>query len=167
MKGALDVHRELLSRDVPHEIVRLPHPVSSADDLPGVLGLPPDRCVAVRVLDVDGELVAVLLPVSAGLDESAVLATMHGQSVRQARPAAVSSATEYPPQLVPPLPLPAGLTLLADPSVGGRTVVYAPTGESGTALGIDADALVAASRAQGAAVRRNRPVAALRSAGAR
>jgi len=30
VRGALDVHRELLARDVPHEVVRLPSRVTSA-----------------------------------------------------------------------------------------------------------------------------------------
>ena len=47
MRGALDVHRELLSRDVPHEVVRLPGRLLNADDLPRQLQL--ERgCVAAR-----------------------------------------------------------------------------------------------------------------------
>src|SRR5207248_11775421 len=49
MKDALDVHRSLLAREVPHEVVRLPRPAWSADDIPEVLGLPPERCVTVRL----------------------------------------------------------------------------------------------------------------------
>lgn len=44
----MDVHRDLLSRGVPHEVVRLPAALVSADDLPRVLEVAPDDCVAVR-----------------------------------------------------------------------------------------------------------------------
>ncbi|MDQ1704625.1 MAG: Cys-tRNA(Pro)/Cys-tRNA(Cys) deacylase, partial [Frankiaceae bacterium] len=46
MKDALDVHRSLLAREVPHEVVRLPRLVLSADEIPEAMGLPRDRCVA-------------------------------------------------------------------------------------------------------------------------
>ena len=42
MKDALDVHRSLLAREVPHEVIRLPRLVLSADEIPDAIG-PPGR----------------------------------------------------------------------------------------------------------------------------
>ena len=61
MKDALDVHRSLLAREVPHEIVRLPRPVLTADEIPAVSGLPPERCVTVRLYHADDKIVATLV----------------------------------------------------------------------------------------------------------
>lgn len=165
MKGALDVHRELLALDVPHEIVRLPRIVLAADELPDALGVAAERCLGVRLLEVDDDLVGVLAPVNSIVDDRAILTVLHGHEIRPAAPAAVNTATDYAAGLVPPLPLPREVILLNDASVGGTDVVYVPTGEAGTALGIRADLLLAASRARPADVTRTRRSAHLRSAG--
>src|SRR4051812_37804255 len=61
MKDALDVHRSLLAREVPHEVIRLPRVVLSADEIPDALELPPERCVAVRMYRADEQVAAVIV----------------------------------------------------------------------------------------------------------
>lgn len=152
MKGALDVHRELLSRDVPHEIVRLPAPVVSADDLPRALGLEAARCVAVRCYVVDGEFVAVLVSAGATPAPAALLDALGAGSLRPATASEVNAATDYAARLVSPVALPPAVPLLADSALGGPDVLYAPVGEGGLALGIHTRDLLVASGARAAAL---------------
>lgn len=148
MKGALDIHRELLALDVPHEIVRLRRIALHGDELPDALGLDPDQCIVVRMYEADGRLIAVLVPAGRTPDPAAVLNAVGARALRPAPPDRVSVATDYAAGLVAPLLLPSGLRVLADETFLRSDVVYAPTGDTGTALGIHATDLVSLSGAQ-------------------
>ncbi|GAC1323247.1 MAG: hypothetical protein NVSMB13_02860 [Mycobacteriales bacterium] len=163
MKGALDVHRELLARDLPHEIVRLRRSVLTAEEIPEVLGLSPQRCVAVRIYHVtaDGHpdrLVAVGVPAGLVPGPAALLAALDACSVQAASAEQVNAATDFSSTLVPPVALPADIGLLVDAVFADADVVYAPTGEGGTALGIRVADLLKATGARMAAL--TEPVAA-------
>jgi prolyl-tRNA editing enzyme YbaK/EbsC (Cys-tRNA(Pro) deacylase) len=147
MKDALAIHRTLLEHEKPHEIVRLPRAISSADELPGALGLPADRCLAVRVFSASGDgdlpqvgilpgpgdlhrmddlhppegtertLVAVI--VAAGVHPSPA-AVRAAAGVRHAVPApagVINAVTDYAAPLVAPLLLPGGVRVLVDRDV--------------------------------------------------
>lgn len=139
MKSALDVHRELLSRDVPHEIVRLTRRVTSADELPRVLGLAAG-CVTVRCYDVQrrrgSAFAAVLVPAGRVPDPATLLDALDASSVRPADPDRVNAMTDYAANLVGPVCLPAPVELLADTALGRSDVCYCAVGEGGVALGI-------------------------------
>ena len=140
MRGALDVHRELLARGVPHEIVRLPTRVLSADELPEALGLEVG-CVAVRLYLVTrpGAVpapAAVLVPAGAVPDPGALLEALDATCVRPATGGEVNLLTGFAAELVSPVCLPPEVELLADAAVGATDVVYATVGEGGLALGI-------------------------------
>jgi prolyl-tRNA editing enzyme YbaK/EbsC (Cys-tRNA(Pro) deacylase) len=151
MKSALDVHRALLAADVGHEMIRLRTPITRADDLPDALGADPAACVAIRcyrTIGRDGRLTLCAVMVRAGdtPDPAALLDALDAVSVRAATAAEVNAATDYAAGLVSPLCLPDELLLLADAALGGTDVLYAPTGESGVAVGIGTrDLLVAAN----------------------
>jgi Cys-tRNA(Pro)/Cys-tRNA(Cys) deacylase len=147
MRDALDVHRSLLSREVPHEIVRLPSPVLSADELPDALGLPWHRCVAARMYDVDDRLTAVLVRAGELPHPGAVLGALGATSIRPATPQRVSACTDFAASLVSPVLLGEDVPVIADSCVGHADVVYAPTGDAGTALGIASRWLFTASHA--------------------
>jgi Cys-tRNA(Pro)/Cys-tRNA(Cys) deacylase len=139
VKGALDVHRELLSRDVPHEIVRLRTRILTADDLPRVLGLTAG-CVAVRMYETERAgrtgTAAVLVPAGRLPDPTALLDALDVCSVRPAAPDVVNATTDYAAGLVSPVCLPAEVPLLADAALGTSDVCYCAVGEGGVALGI-------------------------------
>lgn len=147
MKGTLDIHRELLARDVPHEVIRLPRLVLAADELPEVLDLPPARCVAVRVYQIDDHLVAVIVRAGDVPDPARLLNLLRARSVRIAPPDVINTVTEYASGLVSPLLLPPQIVVLADAAVTESPVLYIPTGETGTALGIPSRELIAAAGA--------------------
>src|SRR3954464_14890615 len=81
MKDALDVHRSLLAREVPHEIVRLPHLVLSPGEIPGALELPPERCITARIYHVDDRLAAVLVRAGELPHPGAVLAALGARTL--------------------------------------------------------------------------------------
>ena len=139
MKGALDVHRELLARDVPHEMVRLSSRASSADDLPRLLGLT-SGCVAVRcyevVRDTGRTLAALLLPAGRLPQPAALLDALDATSVRPARPDVVNAETAFAAGLVSPICLPPEVEVLADAALGASDVCYCAVGEGGLVLGI-------------------------------
>jgi prolyl-tRNA editing enzyme YbaK/EbsC (Cys-tRNA(Pro) deacylase) len=136
MKDALDVHRSLLAREVPHEVVRLPRLVLSADELPDALDLPADRCVVARVYHADDRLVAVLVRAGQHPHPAAVLEALGARTLRSARPDVVNIHTEFAAALVSPVLLPEPMPVLADACIGHHEVVYTATGDGGTALGI-------------------------------
>jgi prolyl-tRNA editing enzyme YbaK/EbsC (Cys-tRNA(Pro) deacylase) len=148
MKDALDVHRSLLAREVPHEIVRLPRLALSADEVPEVLDLPAEQCVAVRLYQVDDRVAAVIVRAGDQPHPGALLAALGARSLRSMRPADVNAVTDFAATLVCPVLLPESVTVLADACVGHSDVVYAPTGDSGTVLGISSRWLLTASRAR-------------------
>ena len=139
MKGALDVHRELLARDVPHEMVRLSGRAASGDDLPRLLGLE-SGCVSVRCYEVtrdDGQgFAAVLMPSGRLPEPSALLDALGARSVSAARPDRVNAVTDYAAGLVGPLCLPPQVELLADAALGESDVSYCAVGEAQVVLGI-------------------------------
>jgi prolyl-tRNA editing enzyme YbaK/EbsC (Cys-tRNA(Pro) deacylase) len=150
MRGALDVHRELLAAGVAHEMVRVRGSVLSADDLPRALGVDPEACVAVRcylATDDHGAEHFVAVAVRAGdtVDPACLLEALQATAVRAATAAETNAATDCAAPFVSPVGLPDDVLLLVDAALGGVDVLYAPTGQSGVALGIHTrDLLVAA-----------------------
>src|SRR3954452_13501181 len=148
MKDALAIHRDLLARGVPHEIVRLRRIILTADELPEALGLPPSQCVAVRVYEADGELVAVCVPAGATPAPSALLQATGARRIGVAPVDRINAETDFAGGLVAPLLMPDGVPVFADASLSAREVLYTPTGESGTALGIHSRDLLTVSGAR-------------------
>jgi prolyl-tRNA editing enzyme YbaK/EbsC (Cys-tRNA(Pro) deacylase) len=147
MKDALDVHRSLLAREVPHEVVRLPRLVLSADEIPDALELPAERCVVTRVYHADDRLVAVLVRAGAQPHPGALLGAIGARTLRMATPDVVNIHTDFAAALVCPVLLPEPMPVLADACIGHQDVVYTATGDGGTALGIPTRWLFTASAA--------------------
>lgn len=147
MKDALDVHQSLLAREVPHEVIRLPRLVLSADEIPDALDLPADHCVVVRIYHADDSPVAVIVRAGETPHPGAVLAALGARTLRLTRPDEVNRLTDFAAPLVSPVLLPSSIRVIADACVGHVDVVYAPTGDSGTVLGISSRWLLTASRA--------------------
>jgi prolyl-tRNA editing enzyme YbaK/EbsC (Cys-tRNA(Pro) deacylase) len=148
MKDALAIHRELLARGVPHEIVRLRRIILSADELPEALGLPAGQCIAVRLYEADGKLVAFCVPAGATPAPSALLHVTGARRIGVAPVDRINAETDFAASLAAPLLLPDDVPVFADASLPAREVLYTPTGESGTALGIHSRDLLAVSGAR-------------------
>jgi prolyl-tRNA editing enzyme YbaK/EbsC (Cys-tRNA(Pro) deacylase) len=158
MKDALTIHRALLEREIQHEIVRLPIAISRADDLPGALGLPPDRCLATRVFACNDVfrgrrfLTAAVVPADSEPSAETARLAVAARQIRPARADQINAVTEYAADLVCPLLLPDSMQVLIDRFLVDMLpvdeVVYTATGEPSTALGIRALDLFALSRAK-------------------
>jgi prolyl-tRNA editing enzyme YbaK/EbsC (Cys-tRNA(Pro) deacylase) len=145
--GLLDVHQALLAQEVHHEIVHLSRSVSEADDIPAALGLESTRCGVVRIYASDDGPVAALVPAGQWPDERQLVRGLRlaGHAAAGLRPASrdeITFATDYQAGLVSPLGLPGQVTMLADATLVAVPVVYVPTGDSGTALGIRSEDLL-------------------------
>lgn len=136
MKGSLDVHRALLERDIPHEVLRLRHLISHADDLPDVLGVDADQCVHVRVFVGAGTRAAVATEAGRPPLISVLREMLDEPTLRAATAAETNEATEYAAGLVSPLLLPPELPLYVDARLGTGQLLYTPTGDTGNALAI-------------------------------
>ena len=140
MMDALTLHRLLLDSGVRHEIVQLPRAVSSADQLPTVLELPSRRCLAVRMYEAGGTLIAAVVWAGRVPDIAELRRVTGEQDVRAAAGDRVNEATGYAARLVSPLALPDTVEVYADEDVisglDNDVVVYTATGESRTGLGI-------------------------------
>ena len=147
MKDALDVHRSLLAREVPHEVIRLPRLVLSADEIPDALDLPNEQCLVVRIYHADDKPAAAIVRAGETPHPGALLAALGARTLRLAQPDEVNRLTDFAAPLVSPVLLPDSMPVLADACVGHADVVYAPTGDSGTVLGISSRGLLTASRA--------------------
>lgn len=155
------MHRELLARDVRHEIVRLRAQVASADDLPRIMGLS-DGCAAVRCYRLGGGpgLVAVLVRAGTTPGTAALLPALRAAGLdvgpssdpRSATPAEINLATDFAAGLVSPVGLPADVPLIVDARLAARHVLYTAVGEGGVALGIRARDLLAVTGAHVAAL---------------
>jgi Cys-tRNA(Pro)/Cys-tRNA(Cys) deacylase len=153
MRGLLDITRELIAAEVLHEVVHLRRRIDDAVELPEVLGLPGTACLAVRLYDVtpDGDappgLVAAFLPADAAPATAALARAAGARSVRAIPAPRVSLVTDFHPSLVPPVGLPREIAVVAHAGLADQEVVYAPTGDGGTALKIRTADLLALSGA--------------------
>jgi prolyl-tRNA editing enzyme YbaK/EbsC (Cys-tRNA(Pro) deacylase) len=116
--------------------------VLSADELPEALGLASGQCLAVRMYEADDRLAALCVPAGATPAPSAVLAATGARRIGLAPVERVNAVTQFAGGLVAPLLLPDDVQVVLDASLACRDVVYTPTGESGTALGIHARDLI-------------------------
>lgn len=161
MKDAIAIHRLLTERGAHHEIVRLPCAIASADELPEALEVSALRCLTVRLYQAFGlppieggfspagqaELIAVIIPARMRPRPEWISRVVGAHSVRPASATLINEVTRYAAGLVAPLLLPAQVTLLIEEPLldllRGEDVVYLPTGESGTAVGLRAADLFA------------------------
>lgn len=140
MMDALTLHHLMVESGTRHEIVHLPRAISSADQLPDALRLPPARCLAVRMYDAGGVLMAVIVHAGKVPSIEALCEVTGSRRVRPVFGYEVNTLTGYAAELVSPLGLPSGVEVYADEEVvcgiDDDVVVYTATGESRTALGV-------------------------------
>ncbi|WP_336209308.1 aminoacyl-tRNA deacylase [Nonomuraea sp. LPB2021202275-12-8] len=140
MKDALAIHRWLLAHQIHHEIVRLPRPMTGADELPETVSAAPDRCVAVTVFEVAPRVgrelvVAVVSTLDTPPRPGAVGGLLGVRKVRPAPAHVVNAATDYAAGLVSPLLLPEELPVLIDDRLQpDGEPMFTATGDRHTAL---------------------------------
>ena len=164
MRGALDVHHALLQADVAHSLLQLPRSISGADELPEVLGVPPQTCVSVRLFALGeaaaawrpgdprrlapAEAAAVAVPAGTWPDLVLLARALGTSSLRSASPEEASAVTDCWAGLITPIGLPDGVVLLLDATLAHQELLHVPTGDTGTALRIDSRHLLAVTGAR-------------------
>ncbi|MEV0389899.1 YbaK/EbsC family protein [Nonomuraea sp. NPDC050643] len=144
MKDALAIHRWLLAHQVHHEIVRLPRPMTCAEELPETVSAAPGRCLVVTVLEVTTRVgreavVGVTAPVSAPPRPGAVGGLLGARQVRPAPAHVVNAITDYADGLVCPLLLPESMPMFIDDRLSAdNEPIFTATGERHTALSLRA-----------------------------
>jgi Cys-tRNA(Pro)/Cys-tRNA(Cys) deacylase len=144
MKDALALHRWLLAHQVHHEIVRLPRPMTCAEELPETVSAAPDRCLMVTVLEVatrEGRevVIGITSPVSLPPRPGVVGGVLGVRQVRPAPAHVVNAATDYADGLVCPLLLPESLPVFVDDRLPtDAETIFMPTGERRTVLAVRA-----------------------------
>lgn len=142
MLGPLDVHRYLLARDVPHDIVHMPRGAPRGCRLDEALGLPPERCVAVTLFEAPAQppntMVAVLTASGTAGDPELVRELLATPTIGLAPEERINAVTGYAAGHVGPLLMPDEVVVLVDAALAraADTVVYTPTGDGGTVLAI-------------------------------
>jgi prolyl-tRNA editing enzyme YbaK/EbsC (Cys-tRNA(Pro) deacylase) len=151
VRAALDVHRDLLARGMPHEVIRLRTRAASADDLPRLLEVP-SGCASVRCYVVERaggtSFAALLVPAGAVPDDAVVCRALLAVAVAPATDEQVNASTGFAAGLVSPVGLPEDVEVLVDAALTEHDVVYCALGESGVALGIRTLDLLVASAAR-------------------
>ena len=97
-----------------------------------------------------GDLLAVIDDLRAA--DPALLRATGARRIGIAPVDRINTETDFAGGLVAPLLLPAQVRVLADATLSAREVLYTPTGESGTALGIHSRDLMSVSGAKVAAL---------------
>lgn len=173
MQGPVEIHQTLLAADIPHEIVQLPHPLTRADSLPDVLGLPHAACLVVRLFHIAPGGSPAALPdalpdplpghrpaaaaavVAAGQTPApgAVGAALQVRVLGVLPARSVPAVTGYLAGLVCPIGLPSDVPLVVESRVLAQDVVYLATGAPGSVVGLRAADLVAVTGAVTAQLR--------------
>jgi prolyl-tRNA editing enzyme YbaK/EbsC (Cys-tRNA(Pro) deacylase) len=96
---------------------------------------------------VDDQPIAVIVRAGELPHPGAVLAAADARTLRSAGSDTVNALTDFAAPLVCPVLLPDHVRVLADACIGQQDVVYTPTGDGGTALGIPTRWLLTASHA--------------------
>jgi prolyl-tRNA editing enzyme YbaK/EbsC (Cys-tRNA(Pro) deacylase) len=162
VRGPLEARQVLLEHQVLHNVVRLPQRIANADVLPTALGLTTKDCAAVRCYRTDVGPVAAIVSAGRWPDAALLMAALAVHSpfvteLRQATRDEVNADTDYQAGLVSPLALPCSIVLLADVRLLRSPVVYLPTGDPGTALGMGTRDLLAVTGAKLSVLTRQAP----------
>ena len=148
MRGPIDVTQALLEAGVAHEIVHLRRRIDDAAELPEVLGQPSNACLAVRLYESDGTLVAALLPADRTAATTSLARAAGVRRLAKPGPGRVSELTQFHPSLVPPFCLPDGVVAVADRALRRPEVLFTTTGDGSTALKVPARDLFALTGAR-------------------
>src|SRR4029450_4145992 len=108
MRNSVDVHNHLVERDVRHELLRVPGRLRTAERLAAVLDLPPEQVGKIVGYEVDGSPVVAVVPANETPDPDRVAKALGGTEVEPVSPARASQLSDYIPEAIPPVALPAG-----------------------------------------------------------
>ena len=148
MRSSVDVHNYLVERDVQHELFTVRGRLRTAERLAAVLELPPEQVGKVVVYETGNDPLLVLVPSDRVPDPARVKRAAKAKELDQATPARVSELSDYVPDAIPPVALPARFRVLMDRSLAGQEVVYFHGGDSTAVLKLRGKDLARAAEAK-------------------
>lgn len=154
MRSSVDVHNYLLERDIAHELVPTRGRLPAADQIPAVLGLPPEQVGRVVLLEGHRSPVAVLVPAGRRVQLGRVARAVRTPTLTEVTPERATDLTGYLAEATPPVALPDGTRVIIDRALADQEVLYFPGGETQSLLKIRAADLVRATEAKVARVAR-------------
>jgi Cys-tRNA(Pro)/Cys-tRNA(Cys) deacylase len=130
-----------------HEYVHDPRHDSYGQEASDVLGVAPDRVFKTLIADVDGKLVAAVVPVSGELDLKALAAAAGGKKAAMADVAAAERATGYVAGGISPLGQRKRLPVVLDSSAMRLPTMFCSAGRRGLEIELAPADLVRAANA--------------------
>ena len=137
-----------------HEYARDPRHESYGREACEALGVSPDRVFKTLIAEVDGTLVAGVVPVDGQLDLKALAAACGGKKAAMAQVAAAERATGYVAGGISPVGQRKRLPVVVDESALRFATVFCSGGRRGLEIEIGPADLIRAARASVAAISR-------------
>jgi prolyl-tRNA editing enzyme YbaK/EbsC (Cys-tRNA(Pro) deacylase) len=147
MRNSVDVHNHLVEREVRHELLRVHGRLRTAERLAAVLDLPPEQVGKIVVYEVDGSPVVAVVPSNEMPDPDRVAKALGGAEVEPVSPARASQLSDYIPEAIPPVALPAGFRVVMDRALAGHEVLYFSSGDPAAVLKLRGEDLARATDA--------------------
>jgi Cys-tRNA(Pro)/Cys-tRNA(Cys) deacylase len=137
-----------------HEYPHDPRHESYGAEASAALGIEPDRVFKTLITDVDGKLVAAVVPVSGELDLKALAAAAGGKKAAMADVAAAERATGYVAGGISPLGQRKRLPVVLDESAMSHPTMFCSAGRRGLEIELAPADLVRAAGATVASIGR-------------
>jgi len=135
-----------------HEYAREPGPGSAGLEASRALGVPPERVFKTLITEVDGRLVAGVVPVGGQLDLKALAAAVGGKRAAMAEVAAAERATGYVAGGISPVGQRKRLPVVLDRSAMEHVTVFCSGGRRGLEIELAPADLVRAAAATVASI---------------
>ena len=138
-----------------HEYVHDPRHDSYGMEASEALGVVPERVFKTLITEVDGKLVAAVVPVGGELDLKALAAAAGGKKAAMADVAAAERATGYVAGGISPLGQRKRLPVVVDESAMSQPTMFCSAGRRGLEIEVAPADLVRAANATVASIRRD------------
>jgi Cys-tRNA(Pro)/Cys-tRNA(Cys) deacylase len=148
LRTSVDVHNQLQTLDIPHELSKLPTAARSVEQIAAQLGLEAHQIIKVIVFFADADPLAALIPGDRKVDYNKLKKVAGSSSLRLASPDEVRKLTGYLLGYTPPVAWLGDLPAYIDIQALREDVVYAGSGEAHTILKIRSYDLVRAADAE-------------------
>ena len=134
MKTSVDVHNVLGEKNIPHEVIPLSCPISSAEKMAAILSLPPSEVVKSILFMTDGEPLLVLLSAEKMICYKKLKRAIEASDIRFATPQELIDITGYVLGATPPVAHKTSIRTIMDDSLKMQNVIYTSAGELNAVL---------------------------------
>ncbi len=148
MKTVVDVHNVLGEKNIPHEVIPLSCPTSSAERMSEILNLSPSAVIKSVLFIIDGGPLLVLLSAKKRVCYKKLKRAVEASSLRLATPQELVDITGYMLGATPPVAHKVSIRTIMDEELNMQNVIYTSAGELNTVLKMRASDLKEAACAE-------------------